>query len=306
GFNDHRAGFNGGALKTGVLPVRSLNPAALAELKKKHKHTRDLKNASEEVTTFTPLEAVGGGKLVNTPLSMHFEMMAIHSAFSTSTTLASTNFSSQKLPRNNVSVDRFKSGDLKALHLNQTFLNVAPDLTRGHVFHAPMEDKTEEAVFSQCPPKVKSCAGTQGSHRQEEAIDFVSEERSEPWLSLSFRRRSQQNKRQAHCTRSFSTLALGRPSGANIASQGTGPEPSVLANRPCYRCIAYMNSVGIKRVFWMAISGEWECAKVRDLVDALNDLGLGDAADAHAARSSVFVTKHEVLMLRRTMGGDVE
>jgi hypothetical protein len=92
-------------------------------------------------------------------------------------------------------------------------------------------------------------------------------------------------------------------SAAKNASTGAGPEPSVLASRPCYRCIAYMNSVGIKRVFWTTSSGEWECAKVRDLVDALDDLGSGDAADARTTLSSVFVTKHEVLMLRRTMGG---
>lgn len=94
GFNDYRSGFDGGALKTGVLPVRSLNPAALAELKKKHKHKS---NSSEEATTFTPFEATGGGgKLANTPLSMHSEMMAIHSALSTSSTLVSTSVSSQK------------------------------------------------------------------------------------------------------------------------------------------------------------------------------------------------------------------
>jgi hypothetical protein len=92
-------------------------------------------------------------------------------------------------------------------------------------------------------------------------------------------------------------------SAAENVSTVAGLEPSVLASRPCYRCIAYMDSVGIKRVFWTTSSGEWECAKVRDLVDALDDLGAGDAADAHTTLRSVFVTKHEVLMLRRTMGG---
>lgn len=79
-------------------------------------------------------------------------------------------------------------------------------------------------------------------------------------------------------------------------------QPSVLASRPCYRCIAYMNSVGIKRVFWTSNTGDWECAKVRELVDALDDLGSGDAEDAHTALRNVFVTKHEVLMMRRAMG----
>jgi hypothetical protein len=81
-------------------------------------------------------------------------------------------------------------------------------------------------------------------------------------------------------------------------------QPSVLASRPCYRCISYMNSVGIKRVFWTTDSGEWECAKVRDLVDALDNLGQAKPYDIASALSGVFVTKHEVLMLRRTMCGD--
>lgn len=93
-------------------------------------------------------------------------------------------------------------------------------------------------------------------------------------------------------------------SAAKNESMGTGPEPSVLASRPCYRCITYMNSVGIKRVFWTTSSGEWECGKVRDLVDALDDLGSGDAAAGPSILGSVFVTKQEVLKLRRTMGGE--
>jgi hypothetical protein len=78
--------------------------------------------------------------------------------------------------------------------------------------------------------------------------------------------------------------------------------PTVLALRPCYRCISYMASVGIKRVFWTDDAGHWEGAKVRDLVDALDHLGSEPPSDANAALNSVFVTKHEVLMLRRMMG----
>lgn len=79
-------------------------------------------------------------------------------------------------------------------------------------------------------------------------------------------------------------------------------QPSALASRPCYRCISYMNSVGIKRVFWTNDSGVWEGAKVRDLVDAMETLGNGDSSDKTVALNNVFVTKHEVLMLRRVMG----
>jgi hypothetical protein len=63
-----------------------------------------------------------------------------------------------------------------------------------------------------------------------------------------------------------------------------------------------MASVGIKRVFWTSDNGTWEGAKVRDLVDALEKLGQGQLDDTSTALSSVFVTKHEILMLRRTMG----
>ncbi|KAF1947676.1 hypothetical protein EJ02DRAFT_449150 [Clathrospora elynae] len=51
GYNDYcqptraynyRSGFNGGALKTGRLPLRSLNGPAISELKKKHRFRREL------------------------------------------------------------------------------------------------------------------------------------------------------------------------------------------------------------------------------------------------------------------------
>jgi hypothetical protein len=95
-----------------------------------------------------------------------------------------------------------------------------------------------------------------------------------------------------------------REPAATIDSLGDKKQPSVLASRPCYRCISYMASVGIKRVFWTSESGSWEGAKVRDLVDELDKLGLEQPSDTTTALKSVFVTKHEVLMLRRMMGGN--
>lgn len=78
-------------------------------------------------------------------------------------------------------------------------------------------------------------------------------------------------------------------------------DPAMIhASRPCYRCVAYMNSVGIRRVHWTNDLGQWESAKVRDLVDTLN----GDGADAPGSGCGMFVTKHEVLMMRRLMGGN--
>ena len=72
-------------------------------------------------------------------------------------------------------------------------------------------------------------------------------------------------------------------------------------SRPCYRCISYMDSVGIKRVFWTNDTGQWEGGKVRDLVDAL-DNSMDNAATGGPLGIGVFVTKHEVLMLKRVMG----
>ena len=63
-----------------------------------------------------------------------------------------------------------------------------------------------------------------------------------------------------------------------------------------------MHSVGIKRVFWTNDAGEWEGGKVRDLVDALETSmeRVGDGQGGPVG-NGVFVTKHEVLMLKRLM-----
>lgn len=74
-----------------------------------------------------------------------------------------------------------------------------------------------------------------------------------------------------------------------------------------------MHSVGIRRAFWTNENGLWESGKVRDLVDAFDrstitttttDCGFENGGyDVGAAvGNGVFVTKHEVLMLRRLMG----
>jgi hypothetical protein len=59
-----------------------------------------------------------------------------------------------------------------------------------------------------------------------------------------------------------------------------------------------MHSVGIKRVFWTEDgSTAWRSAKVRDLVEALEN---GDG-DVDGNGEQIFVTKHELLLLRRVM-----
>lgn len=63
-----------------------------------------------------------------------------------------------------------------------------------------------------------------------------------------------------------------------------------------------MHSVGIKRVFWTNVEGQWEGAKVRDLVEALEGGGGEEASDEGArVDKGAFVTKHEVLLLKRIL-----
>jgi len=70
-----------------------------------------------------------------------------------------------------------------------------------------------------------------------------------------------------------------------------------------------MHTVGIKRVFWTNNNGEWEGGKVRDMMDVLDLAGTprdgkcqNVGSTGGAAGNGVFVTKHEVLKLRRLMG----
>lgn len=103
GYNDYRSGFDGGALKTGRLAAGCLDDSGIVEfkkhkLKRETKHQDEQKHAIPETSNkmFTPFESMGGGSHVNTPFSMHSEMMAIHSAISASSTLASNAASTKK------------------------------------------------------------------------------------------------------------------------------------------------------------------------------------------------------------------
>jgi len=106
---------------------------------------------------------------------------------------------------------------------------------------------------------------------------------------------------------------LPRPSSSTPPSNTQFDHSAIHASRPCYRCVTYMHSVGIRRVFWTNELGEWEGGKVRDLVDALDGAMAGDAGGGEGGvdgtggaggplGNGLFVTKHEVLMLRRMMG----
>lgn len=91
--------------------------------------------------------------------------------------------------------------------------------------------------------------------------------------------------------------------GSDLAFTHASPITSnVVESRPCYRCISYMHVVGIKRVFWTNSDGVWEGAKVRDLVDSFEAARYGSGSNSSDTDfGGMFVTKHEVLLLLRTL-----
>ncbi|KAF2165762.1 hypothetical protein M409DRAFT_55635 [Zasmidium cellare ATCC 36951] len=95
------------------------------------------------------------------------------------------------------------------------------------------------------------------------------------------------------------------PSDASAVDSCGFDRSKVHASRPCYRCIAFMHSVGVRRVFWTNDAGEWEGGKVAKLVEGM-ETSMDEVASSGNSGgpmgNGVFVTKHEVLMLRRMMG----
>lgn len=91
GFNDVRSGFDGGALKTGQLPLTAAPRPVSPPTGPTTNATATAK--SKNFTAFETIVGMGGGPLANTPLTMHSEMMAISSALSSSSTLAATTVS---------------------------------------------------------------------------------------------------------------------------------------------------------------------------------------------------------------------
>ncbi|TKA71702.1 hypothetical protein B0A55_07142 [Friedmanniomyces simplex] len=122
GYNDYRPGYDGGALKHGRVANRGLDGPAIAELKEKMKEQKDKPKQQQQLqmqpgNTFVPFEATGGGHQANVSLSMHSEMMAIHSALAASATLSSTALASEKpcfkLPRSDKRKARLRAEVLK-------------------------------------------------------------------------------------------------------------------------------------------------------------------------------------------------
>ena len=96
GHNDYRPGFDGGALKHGRVANSALNGPALADMKARLKQRKANKLSPKEKEAVFERLGNGGGPQANTPLSMHSEMMAIHSALSTSSTMGCSTFSREK------------------------------------------------------------------------------------------------------------------------------------------------------------------------------------------------------------------
>jgi len=118
GHNDYRPGFDGGALKHGRVASSALNGPALADMKAKLKQRKANKLSSKEKEAAFERSGNGGGPQANTPLSMHSEMMAIHSALSTSSTMACSTGSREKpsfkLSRGDKKKERLRRDVLKS------------------------------------------------------------------------------------------------------------------------------------------------------------------------------------------------
>ncbi|KAK3933759.1 hypothetical protein QBC46DRAFT_431494 [Diplogelasinospora grovesii] len=402
GFNDYRPGYNGGALKTGRLPTGSFplegDGSAVAKFKQKRKSKKPddapPTNAIHSTETFTPYERMGGGHGANVCLSMHAEMMAIHSALASTTALASDTVShikpSFKLPRGgskSKSARGLRRADAVTSYVERVCLEASgPHVQQGtgtaqgqekngknnnnnnngnkynkrSNSHArdtspPRQQRgndNSESSISNASARTKLCqtaAVTNTNYllvptgRARQSRKRILERMKHPKLVgadvyvarlCNSPRTPAPNKSEStpavsdipdtpeppSCcpspTLSTVSLASSTSTGSlhdELTCMNTRKEttlsPTVdegaaaaaaVDSRPCYRCVSYMQNVGIKRVFWTNGKGEWEGAKVRDLVDMLEGSFSGSGEDG-VAGLGVFVTKHEVLMLRRLM-----
>ena len=103
GYNDHRPGYDGGALKTGQLSTRSSPRPTDARKSKSKPEPHDAPSLSLSLSptsnAFAAYENMMGGAVghrANQPLTMHAEMMAINEALSASGNLSSSTASGIK------------------------------------------------------------------------------------------------------------------------------------------------------------------------------------------------------------------
>ncbi|KAL9096638.1 MAG: hypothetical protein Q9165_001125 [Trypethelium subeluteriae] len=385
GFNDSRSGFDGGALKTGSI--------ATGPPKTKCKSSSDIsdemvndneatKNAHHK--TFIPFENMGGGHSINTPLTMHSEMMAIRSALSTSSTLAATIGSSEKpcfkLPGLSKRGKRLRREGLKA-YVSRIFseddaaATELPAVERRRGFAQVQQEQFEAATsqpgsYGECEQErrgeVKEAAGQGRQQRRAGASLEGCEERPNIFLGCSFSSRPekeaicqpqtflQPHARTGHAQYTLAgrrrytrlngadlyVVRLGNnsknevkqsrrpleegeqdtrlkeldrslvksektPSTGSLHEELVFPDPRtpyrsppkdrelfdcsmVRASKPCYRCVEYMRSVGIKRVFWTDETGQWKGCKVHELYHAFDKMSTDGHADGSDGISKPF------------------
>ncbi|KAF2178796.1 hypothetical protein K469DRAFT_731406 [Zopfia rhizophila CBS 207.26] len=299
-YNDYRTGFNRGALKTGRLPARCPAGATIAELKKSTKMPE-----STTTKTFTPFENMGGGKHANMPLSIPSSTLACSARDHDTTHLKRTSSSDA------VARLRFKVGILKPLHLNRTNLNLnlgfqtnkTKDDMASLKENSAEKHRLKDQKYSHHEKEYQYTSGQQKQQRRQYAHKLSTQEtilalchslpNSDSSTNLSTLEIFYSSGHTGHASRSVTERKKHpRVNEADLYPVTTSPKievnsrPTALESRPCYRCISYMNFV-----------------RIRHLMDALDNLGLGCTSDHTSGINSVFATKHEVLMLRHQMAG---
>lgn len=185
GFNDYRNGFNGGALKTGQLasvqatnasddtPIKLKSPEKKNQ-KSEHSQQRQFGTGSQHVKrpspgkSFQPFELVGGGQgggtMVNTPLSMHSEMMAIQNALAAASTSSSRAFSYQK-PCFKLPADSKRKQGLRRKQLEQYVERVCKGAEARSAGRSPQD--AEQHVQGSSFGEVASQPGNRGREKLE-------------------------------------------------------------------------------------------------------------------------------------------
>ncbi|KAF2761168.1 putative isomerase YbhE [Pseudovirgaria hyperparasitica] len=326
GFNDYRPGFNSGVLKSGRTGLSTSMPAA-TQHKTKSKLSKHKPKPKPNNRGFSM------------PLSLHAEMAAIHSALATSTansgriqcslkpTFKVPGGSKRKRARAAV-LEEFKSRVLKGLHINQSGGNKngkhkvlvknengkeknSNERSEREVKSSPSGAKILSSLKQQRHNDVRQRVKYPGLHGADLYVARLSNTPASPSCGHDVSEPSAPAKSSRPS--SLSSLHDELSDACHISevsatvTEITVPTPRATCSRPCYRCITYMHSVGIKRVFWTTISGTWTGSKVRDLVDSLDSCSLEDTGhegDDELGNTGMFVTKHEVLRMRKAMRGE--
>ncbi|KAK0669089.1 hypothetical protein QBC41DRAFT_346661 [Cercophora samala] len=299
GFNDHRPGFDGGALKTGSLR-KSASPYVDVI---KSKERGDATPNKPTSANFTPFE-IGGDQFNSASGS---RVMAKNNTSNEKDKHKRSNFQSQNKSK------KKKKGPEKPLD--------AGKLRKGEFSEGPNNTRLEHVDFKnshELRPKNATCHANVKLHQRmihpkligadvyvvrvthhrtgTHHIKVQHDEVISP-AKLPSQRDAQPVPSSPRSLHDELTTLL--PIHIPVDSTPeTTPVLRATSSRPCYRCINYMQSVGIKRVFWTNKEGDWEGAKVRDLVNVLN----GCDVSGSPGGSEMFITKHELLMRMRLDG----